>query len=141
AREKAGILKPGAPVVLGPLPDEAMDAVADVAARVGAGPVLHVARTGARAGEIEVSYDGSVSTIRGPGPSDRIALPLPLTGAHQAENAGVAVGLASFLARRFPDRDLTAATRAGLASAEWPGRCERIEKDGVTVLLDAAHNP
>jgi dihydrofolate synthase/folylpolyglutamate synthase len=141
AREKAGILKPGAPVVLGPLPDEAGAAIAEIASQVGAGPVLRVARALKGAGEIEVSHDGSVSTIRGPGPSDLLALRLPLAGAHQAENAGVAVGLASFLARRFPRIDLAAATRAGLAAAEWPGRCERIEKGGVTVLLDAAHNP
>src|SRR5208337_488377 len=42
AQEKAGILKPGAPVVLGPLPDEADAAVAEAAARVGAGPVYRV---------------------------------------------------------------------------------------------------
>jgi dihydrofolate synthase/folylpolyglutamate synthase len=145
AREKAGILKPGAPVVLGPLPAEADAAVVEIASRVGAGPI-HRVETGVRRAprapeSIEVLYDGSCTEVRGPGPSAYVAAKLRLTGAHQAENAGVAVGLAAALARRFPDRDLGAAIPAGLRAAEWPGRCERIEKEGVTVLLDAAHNP
>ena len=38
----------------------------------------------------------------------------------EAENAGVAVGLAAALAQRFPERDFAAATPSGLAAAEWP---------------------
>jgi dihydrofolate synthase/folylpolyglutamate synthase len=145
AREKAGILKPGAPVVLGPLPAEADAAVAEVASRVGTGALCRVERgvhrTPRAPESIEVAYDGSCTEVRGPGPSAHVGVKLRLAGLHQAENAGVAVGLAAALARRFPDRDFAAAIPAGLRAAEWPGRCERIEKEGVTVLLDAAHNP
>jgi dihydrofolate synthase/folylpolyglutamate synthase len=66
---------------------------------------------------------------------------LGLAGAHQAENAGVAVGLAGALAARFPGRGVEGAVAEGLRRVEWPGRCERIDRGGVTVLLDAAHNP
>ena len=146
AREKAGILKPGAPVVLGPLPPEADAAVAEVAARVGAGPIYRVdsPRRGAPStpGQaLHVLYDGARTEVRGPGPDDDVAVELRLAGLHQAENAGVAVGLVHCLAAHFPARDFAAATRAGLRSAEWPGRCERITRGEVTVLLDAAHNP
>ncbi len=141
AREKAGILKPGAPVVLGPLPAEADAAIAAVAATVGAGPIYRVGWHGGGPREIMVGYDGACTEIRGPRPSDHVAVKLRLVGAHQAANAGVAVGLVDALARRFPERDFAAARWAGLHAAEWPGRCERISRDGAVVLLDAAHNP
>ena len=148
AREKVGILKPGAPLVLGPLPDEADAAIAEVAASVGAGPIYRVESprrgllSAPRAGHaIQVRYDGACTEVRGPGTADSIAVKLRLAGLHQAENAGVAVGLAHCLAERFPDREIRAAIVPGLRAAEWPGRCERIERGGVTVLLDAAHNP
>jgi dihydrofolate synthase/folylpolyglutamate synthase len=141
AREKAGILKPGAPVVLGPLPAEADAAIAAVAASVGAGPIQRVGWQGSEAREITVAYDGARTTIRGPGAGDLVEVEMRLMGAHQAANAGVAVGLVDALARRFPDRDFAAAREIGLRAAEWPGRCERIARDGVVVLLDAAHNP
>jgi dihydrofolate synthase/folylpolyglutamate synthase len=148
AREKAGILKPGVPVVLGPLSEEADSAIAAVAAGVGAGPIYRVESPrrgalgtprGARA--IRVRHDGASTEVSGPGPADHVAVELRLAGLHQAENAGVAVGLVHHLAERFPDRDFGAATPAGLRAAEWPGRCERVAAGGVTVLLDAAHNP
>lgn len=114
AREKAGIWKRGAPAVLGPLPEEAERAAREVAAEVGASEVVRAA------------------------PS---ALPLGLSGAHQAENAGVAVAILRHVAARFPDRDWANAVPRGLLAARWPGRLERIAMGQVTVLLDAAHNP
>jgi dihydrofolate synthase/folylpolyglutamate synthase len=148
AREKAGIFKAGAPVVLGPLAREAADAIAGVAARVHAGPVLRV-ESGLRgelttprdAQAIQVSYDGLRTRLQGPAPAEDLTVQLSLGGAHQAENAGVAAGIVHFLAARFPERDLRGALARGLAGATWPGRCERVERDGVTVVLDAAHNP
>jgi dihydrofolate synthase/folylpolyglutamate synthase len=117
AREKAGIFKAGAPVVLGPLGEAADRAAVEVAALVGAGPITRV------------------------GHETRVSVPLGLEGPHQAENAGVAVGLLHHVAARFPGRDWQTATREGLAHTEWPGRMERLDRGGVTVILDAAHNP
>ena len=146
AREKAGILKPDVPMVLGPLPDEARDAVLEVAARVGAEPLIQVGHAGPGPlegprgeREIQVAYDGRTTEIRGP--RGRASVELGLVGAHQAENAGVAVGLSIGLAERFPEHAVEANVEEGLRGATWPGRCERIAQGGVTVLLDAAHNP
>jgi dihydrofolate synthase/folylpolyglutamate synthase len=66
---------------------------------------------------------------------------LALRGAHQAENAGVAVGLVHAIAHRFADRELRRALPAGLAGASWPGRLERIPTERALVIVDAAHNP
>ncbi|MFB6141737.1 MAG: dihydropteroate synthase [Halorientalis sp.] len=60
---------------------------------------------------------------------------LPLLGAHQARNAGVAAALA----RQVADAD-TAALARGLRNAHWPGRFEVMAREPL-VVLDGAHNP
>ncbi|AUX45594.1 folylpolyglutamate synthase [Sorangium cellulosum] len=159
AREKAGILKRGAPVVLGPLPPEADAAIEAVAQAAHAGPRLRVTRAelhleraaahlraahaegGARAGEIAVGRaragERAVCVV---GPAGRaLEVELGLRGAHQAENAAVACGVAWQLAGRWPE--IERALPAGLAGARWPGRLERIEAGAGHVLIDCAHNP
>ncbi|MGK3986808.1 folylpolyglutamate synthase/dihydrofolate synthase family protein [Sorangium sp. So ce136] len=143
AREKAGILKPGAPAVLGPLDPEADAAIEAAAQAAGAGPRLRVTRSehGGRAGEIAVGRAGPFArATRVAAPGRRaIEVELGLRGAHQAENAGVACGVAWQLAGRWPE--VEGALPAGLAAARWPGRLERIEAGAAQVLLDCAHNP
>ncbi|WP_437730976.1 bifunctional folylpolyglutamate synthase/dihydrofolate synthase [Sorangium sp. So ce1335] len=141
AREKAGILKPGAPAVLGPLDPEADAAIEAVAQAAHAGPRLRVARAGEGAGDIAVGRAGrGARATRVAGPGGRaVEVELGLPGAHQAENAGVACGVAWQLAGRWPEIDR--ALPAGLAAARWPGRLEPIDAGGAQVLLDCAHNP
>jgi dihydrofolate synthase/folylpolyglutamate synthase len=144
AREKAGILKPGAPVVLGPLAPEADRAIAEVAARVGAGPIYRVQRDGAWSpGVICARWDAGVVDLHGPDDADRIHATLALRGRHQADNAAVALGLAHCLAQHHLLLDLRGAALTGLTTARWPGRYERLALDGpqITVILDGAHNP
>ncbi|AUX35128.1 MULTISPECIES: folylpolyglutamate synthase/dihydrofolate synthase family protein [Sorangium] len=143
AREKAGILKPGAPVVLGPLDPEADAAIEAAARAISAGPRLRVARAerGGSAGEIAVGRAGPLARatrVAGPG-RPALEVELGLRGAHQAENAGVACGIAWQLASRWPE--VERALPAGLAAARWPGRLERIDAGAAEVLLDCAHNP
>jgi dihydrofolate synthase/folylpolyglutamate synthase len=65
---------------------------------------------------------------------------LPLHGAHQASNAACAVAaVEAFLGGGTRALDVDA-VRAGLASADSPGRLEVI-RTGPTILLDGAHNP
>lgn len=135
AREKAGIFKNGVPVVLGPLGLEARNAAIQMAQDIGASPLLEV---GDRAGQIRVTADGDEVEIVLP--SGRLVKSrLSLSGAHQMANAAVAVGLSEFAAQTFPQ--ILPAIADGLSSATWPGRLERIERDGKLVLLDCAHNP
>jgi len=62
---------------------------------------------------------------------------VPMPGAYQAQNAGVA----ATLARQVGDDHVTEAVLArGLRSAHWPGRFEVVERDPL-VVLDGAHNP
>ncbi len=120
AFEKAGIIKPGVPVVLGPLPAEAATAITQVATEAGA-PILH-----ARARGMDRRY---------------AALKLSLPGRHQLDNAAVAVAILerwSDVASPVP----AAAIETGLTQAEWPARLEWLRlRGGGEVLIDAAHNP
>lgn len=136
AREKAGIIKPGVPVVAGPLPPEADVVVADICRERGA-PLTRVGR------DVKVDAtlrDGvtSVSIVT----ADRrlMDVPLALPGRHQAGNAAVAVALLDALGRAGIEVDDEAAV-AGLSRTRWPARLERLRWRGCDVLLDAAHNP
>jgi dihydrofolate synthase/folylpolyglutamate synthase len=116
AVEKAGIIKPGVPVVVGPMAVEAADAIADVAARRGATVIRAI-------------------------PDDVDGMTLGLAGAHQRANAAVAMRVLQLLDARgiaVPAH----AIAAGLLDPRWPGRLEvRRLAGGRELLLDAAHNP
>jgi dihydrofolate synthase/folylpolyglutamate synthase len=117
ASEKAGIIKPGVPVIVGCLPSAAEQVVADRACAVGA-PLIRACG---------VPAPPLVGTPR-------------LPGVHQAKNAQVATMLLRSLASggfAVPDE----AIAYGVENVEWPGRLELFRRDGVEVLLDAAHNP
>ena len=66
---------------------------------------------------------------------------VPLLGRHQAANAAVALGIVAALAAAGVAEVPDEAVVAGLARTRWPGRLEVLEYDGLTVLLDGAHNP
>ncbi|HYT73829.1 MAG TPA: folylpolyglutamate synthase/dihydrofolate synthase family protein, partial [Vicinamibacterales bacterium] len=123
AAEKAGIVKPGIPVVCGRMPREALDVIRAVCTERGA--------TLIRADE-----DRALA-------ARLAAMPLSLAGEHQRANAAVAVTLLEVLDAKASvgihvDAD---AIRAGLTSTVWPGRLERFTRGSCRLLLDAAHNP
>jgi dihydrofolate synthase/folylpolyglutamate synthase len=132
AAEKAGIIKSGVPVVVGGQVPEALRVILAEAESVGA-PVLLRGRDW----EVVETADG----IRFGGDN----LPPPgLKGAHQVENAGIAM-----MALRAAGFDVgTAALAAGLRQAEWPARLQRLDGAllgllpvGSELWLDGAHNP
>lgn len=137
AREKAGIFKMDVPVMLGPLPPEAMATALEVAEDVGAEPVWLVEKNGADGRIRVIPHDDHVEFRAPQGIPFPVKLALP--GAHQIANAAVAVGLSTFAAWKFPQ--IIPAIPKGLSTAKWPGRLEKIEYDKKQVLLDCAHNP
>ncbi|MEY4636057.1 MAG: Folylpolyglutamate synthase [Acidobacteriota bacterium] len=119
AFEKAGIAKPGTPLVIGRLPGEAARRIAAVAAEVGA-PLID-----AHATTSDRSY-----------PPLKLALP----GRHQLENAAVAVGVLEAWSARVAFVP-TEAIVSGLTDCYWPARLEWLRVGGGELLVDAAHNP
>lgn len=138
AREKAGIAKPGVPLVVGPVPPGPHGVILESAAEAGA-PV-HDTTTET---QLTVRRDRGHAVIDLETPVRRYAgVRLALAGVHQAANAVVAVRTLELLAESgVADVDATAIT-AGLTSTVWPARLEWLRATGRSaVLLDAAHNP
>ena len=137
AFEKAGIIKPEMPVVIGALPVEARQVVAAVAddrgaALIDAGAGVHM--------DSEV-HDGR-ATIALETPDGRYGpITLALRGEHQINNALVAVRLLEAAGSRTGIRLAREAVEHGLVDVDWPGRLELIRMaDGSEALLDGAHN-
>ncbi|MFB6102685.1 MAG: dihydropteroate synthase [Haloplanus sp.] len=91
--------------------------------------------------DVTVRYDGLVNHAEAgvgvAGDDWRVETRVPMPGAYQARNAGVA----ATLARQVGDNRVTEATIArGLRSAHWPGRFEVMECEPL-IVLDGAHNP
>lgn len=134
AREKAGIIKPGVPVICGPLPDAADAVVRDVCDARGA----RMIRASDSVRVLPREHGVAVDVRTGLRTLDHVTL--ALHGRHQRDNAAVAVALLDELARQGIAMT-DAAVRAGLTQADWPARLERFARGNIDILLDAAHNP
>jgi dihydrofolate synthase/folylpolyglutamate synthase len=137
AGEKAGILKPGVPCVVGRQVQDAFEVI-ERRAEALASP-LHVA---GRDFDMYEQYGRLIFQT----PSRLLDLPLPrLKGRHQIDNAGAAIAGASIL---FGEALTTRALENGLTHAEWPARLERLAvgglhayvADGTEIWLDGGHN-
>jgi dihydrofolate synthase/folylpolyglutamate synthase len=140
AAEKAGIIKPGVPAVLGRMDPPAWTTIANVAHRVGA-PIVD-AHADVHVDLLEPPSIGVKTPLRLRTPRrDYGRLELALTGLHQVDNAIVAVRTLE----ACEERDIRVgadAIRDAFAEVTWPGRLElRRLAGGRELLLDAAHNP
>jgi dihydrofolate synthase/folylpolyglutamate synthase len=138
ALAKSGIIHKGATVISAAQPEEAARPILERCAEVGA----TIAREGGEFGVVRraVAVGGQVLTIQGlGGVYDEIFI--PLHGAHQAQNAAVALAAVEVFLGAGTDRQLDLdAVREGFAGTSSPGRLERV-RSAPTILLDGAHNP
>ncbi|GAB4357835.1 MAG: folylpolyglutamate synthase/dihydrofolate synthase family protein [Bryobacter sp.] len=122
AREKAGIIKPGRPVVLAPQPQEARPAFPAAAIQVAAWGVENLVES-----PTGCSYLARLNETS-------IAIDCPLPGPHQVHNS-LTAAVALHTLGLSP-----AAIRSGIAQTKWPGRLEIVRSSPLT-YLDGAHNP
>jgi dihydrofolate synthase / folylpolyglutamate synthase len=138
AAEKAGIIKPDVPVVVGDVAKAAADVIEQTARRQDA-PIIWASRN-VHVSEIQEGVAGAQRfTLRTPH-ADYGPVTLALAGRHQVGNALVAVRLLEELERLG-----ISVTRHhvidGLANVTWPARLETVRlAGGREILLDAAHN-
>ena len=138
ADAKAGIIHKGATVITAAQEDEAARPILERCAEVGA----TIAREGAEFGVRGrgLALGGQVLTLQGLG-GEYDDVFLPLHGAHQAQNAAVALAAVEAFLGAGAARQLDPhVVRDGFAGTSSPGRLERV-RTAPTVLLDAAHNP
>lgn len=135
AREKAGIVKAGAPVVSWPQESEAAAVVARVAQERGCSLITP---DFAQLAVSPLSWEGEsapkrVFTYKG------APFETQLLGSYQPANAALAVEVVAALRKRgWAVSD--AALAAGIANATWPGRFEVVKKNPL-VIVDGGHNP
>ncbi|MDX6326108.1 MAG: dihydrofolate synthase / folylpolyglutamate synthase [Nocardioidaceae bacterium] len=136
AVEKAGIIKPGARAVVAEQEPDVMAVLVDRASEVGAAAVL---REGVDFGVVSraAAVGGQLLTVRGLH-AEYAELFLPLYGAHQAQNAALAIAAAEALSADEPLSDEL--LQQALGEITSPGRLEIVRR-GPTIILDAAHNP
>jgi len=133
AWEKAGIAKPGVPLLFGDLPEEAAAVVLAECAEVGAVPLpaagIEVERT-------RVDWEAATYRVARPGLPD--SLGLGLLGGYQLGNLRLVLGAIERLRDRGFDVP-EAAVAEGLRAVRWPGRFE-VARRRPNVVLEGAHN-
>jgi dihydrofolate synthase/folylpolyglutamate synthase len=134
AGEKAGIIKPGVPVVSAPQFPEALKEIERVCKERGA-RLVKVGEdvTWKKGGFNEKGQDFRVKGLKG-----EYRLRIPLLGEHQVENAANAVATAELLNEK--GANITRKSIAGgLKKVDWPGRLQILRKKPL-VVVDGAHN-
>jgi dihydrofolate synthase/folylpolyglutamate synthase len=122
AAEKAGIIKPGIPVVTTTDEPSALAVIEKIARKKNA-PLKIV---------------GGDATLRCPDSAARCPY-LSLSGEHQKTNAALALATVEVLQKQIPVA--SEKIREGFTNVNWPGRLQLIEKpDGQKIFLDGAHN-
>ncbi len=137
AGEKAGIIKPGRPVVVG-RQNLVVMSVIEEKARVAGAPIL---RADERVSVRRLSQDmeGQVLSIE---TADGTWAPvrLPLLGDFQMGNCALAITALEWMRDSLGLPLTQEVIRAGLEKTRWPGRCQVVSRDPI-FLVDVAHNP
>ncbi len=141
AREKAGIIRPGARVVTLPQHPEANDVLGNT--------ILERGAIGINAVPYVAPVSPNAEPVGGPGARNRFPLEVmgekilvdsPLYGRHQLRNLALAIAAAVEL-NQCGFTVTPAAIARGLRETKWPGRFQALESGGRDYVLDVAHNP
>ena len=140
AGEKAGIIKPGVPVVSSPQKEEARVVLEKVSAErgckltlVGRDLTFELISHSLDGQTFRLKDDPLTGTSEG---KEQIEFRIPLLGEHQGENAATA-----YAALKASGLDVNEGSiRQGFLDVDWPGRFEIARKQNPTLIFDSAHN-
>ena len=133
AREKAGIIKPGVPVVTAEGRPDVLDVLRARARAVGA--PFHSVEPWRHISDLRLGRGGTRFRL-GTRRWGDLELETPLPGAHQATNAALAIRALEFVEHPLrPD-----AVREGVAGVQWPGRGQLHRIGDRLFVFDVAHN-
>ncbi|GIL01771.1 MAG: bifunctional folylpolyglutamate synthase/dihydrofolate synthase [Alphaproteobacteria bacterium] len=137
AFEKAGIIKPGRPVVIGPQSEAVADLLAGIAAERAAPAMI---------GGRDFTFFEQAGRLVYQDDRGLIDLPLPrLRGRHQLANAATAIAAIRHAGIDIADE----AIETAMTTVSWPGRMERLKPGrlaalapaGAEIWIDGGHNP
>jgi dihydrofolate synthase/folylpolyglutamate synthase len=134
AIDKAGIIKPGSSVVLGDVDDQVATVVRQRCEEVGAA-VLWQAGEEFQCEHNRLAYGGRVVDLSVPGALAKDVM-IPLHGAHQGDNAAVALAAVSVFLGRAPSQEVI---KQGFGRVVVPGRLEVLGHMPL-IIVDGAHN-
>jgi dihydrofolate synthase / folylpolyglutamate synthase len=139
AGEKAGILKPNCPAIIGTLPPEAIAVVAERIAALNC--PAHWVKPAREIPKPRSTPQGSLSAdplswVEFEG----IEYPLALLGEMQLNNSAIAIATIQTL-RQSGWKISDEAIVTGMANTQWRGRIQWITWQGHKLLIDGAHNP
>lgn len=139
AAEKAGILKPGVPCVVGKQTDDVLAVIEARAKEIGTELYVEGRDWSIEVEEDSFLFTGRNGTVRYPRPN--------LLGAHQVENAALAVAATDLVSDQFALKEDK--IKLGLTQASWPGRMQQLNSgllpdmlpgDPWELWLDGGHN-
>lgn len=137
AGEKAGIIKPGRPVVVG-VQRPVVARIVEEQARAAGAPLLRAGeRTSVR--RLAQDLDGQTLSVE-TGAGAWAPIRLPLLGDFQLANCALALTALEWLRDELGWPLAEDVVRAGLEKTRWPGRCQVVSRDPI-FLVDVAHNP
>ena len=137
AAEKAGIIKPGRPVVTGKQKPAVARVIEEKARAAGAALLRADERVAVR--RLSQDLEGQVLSLE---TADGAWSPfrLPLLGDFQLGNCALAVTALEWLRDSLGLPLTPEVIRAGLEKTRWPGRCQVVSRDPI-FMVDVAHNP
>ncbi|MEC4818177.1 MAG: folylpolyglutamate synthase/dihydrofolate synthase family protein [Scytonema sp. PMC 1069.18] len=131
AGEKAGILKPGCPVVIGLLPPDAQEVVRSRSLKLGCPVIIPQPARQIAPGWAEYETIQNLESIK---------YPLPLQGQIQLANSALALAAIEILQQQNWEISKEAIVQ-GIAKTRWLGRMQWTTWNNHKLLLDGAHNP
>lgn len=131
AREKAGIIKSGCPVVVGQLPPEAEKVVRSRAQELESSYIAPPPSREIAPGWAEYETSENSPTIK---------YPLPLKGQIQLTNSALALAAVEILQKSGCEISPEAIVN-GMSKTQWPGRMQWVTWNHQKLLIDGAHNP
>lgn len=133
AREKAGIIKQGIPVVSSPQKEEALDVLTQISLERGCTLTTVGREVTIQPGKFQLDHQAFQLWCEENGwKSFRI----PLLGPHQLENAAVAYAALRQCGLKISIEQI----RQGFEQVQWPCRFEIAQAESPTIILDSAHN-
>ena len=138
AAEKAGIIKPGVPVVIAPQDEIAREVILRRADQLSSPAFIFGQDFSGRQEHGRMVYEDEMGLLD---------LPMPkLIGRHQVENAAVAIAGLRHAGKGWGE---DAAVEKGLRTVDWPGRLQRLSHgplideapEDAEIWLDGGHNP